>query len=404
MVGVALLLQELIVIRLIFGLPGLLLQLASTKLRLTALQRSLLRRTANPCQTLADASAHAVQPLAKPLQLLRGTHLLGILLLRQGSLLRGSASTHAIKLLGSLGALPKQLLANACLRLRSTKTLAGKLLRQRLLCLGRTHLLAILKLRQGSLLLRCLRRLIERLLTQRSLLLRHTQTLAKQLLAQGRPLLSGRKVLPKALLANPKHLLRGLLLRQPVGLLRRKLKALLLLGRRHSLTIALLVNVAHRLGRGEALLLGKNSLGNTATITTKGAAFDLIPQNALLLHLLLLPQGAHRGFSNRLHVGRHIAVNAQAFWRKLPRASKAILRGQFLIRRSGSLGRANAAIGLLLDRLGGRSRRTESLPGCTHVGLSLSLRAHDIGNGLMRHRRGGGHRAKDVLRRLGLKR
>jgi hypothetical protein len=64
--------------------------LASAKLRLTTLQRSLLRRTANPCQTLADASAHAVQPLTKPLQLLRGTHLLGILLLRQGSLLRGS--------------------------------------------------------------------------------------------------------------------------------------------------------------------------------------------------------------------------------------------------------------------------------------------------------------------------
>ena len=82
---IALLLQELVVIRRVLCLLRLLLDSASAKLRLGPLEGALLGLSAQPSHTLPVALAHAVQALASASEGgtigLRGCKLLGLLLL-----------------------------------------------------------------------------------------------------------------------------------------------------------------------------------------------------------------------------------------------------------------------------------------------------------------------------------
>jgi hypothetical protein len=87
---------------LVLRLLRLLLHRASRKLRLTALQGSLLRASAKPSKPLTDTGTNAIQALAESRSLLRRLRPLAIKLLPQRCLL-----------LGSRHALTKTLLANA---------------------------------------------------------------------------------------------------------------------------------------------------------------------------------------------------------------------------------------------------------------------------------------------------
>jgi hypothetical protein len=95
---------------LILRLLGLLLHRTGGKLRLTALQGSLLRASAKPGKPLADASPDAIQPLTESGLLLRGCSALAEYLLPQCRLLLGSLRTLAKCLLANTEELISRLL------------------------------------------------------------------------------------------------------------------------------------------------------------------------------------------------------------------------------------------------------------------------------------------------------
>ena len=139
-------------------------------------------------------------------------------------------------------------------------------------------------------------------------------------------------------------------------------------------------------------------LGDPATITTKGAAANLIPNDPLLFLLLLLPQSLIGRLRHSFSIGRHIRPDIQAARRYLPRTSQAIPGGQGLIRLRASLGASNvlgsrslqwrrrrltageSLRGSLIIRLRLRRAAKQRSAGALIIGLSHTSGLTDIGN------------------------